>query len=308
MKMERARAKPSQKRSGKTGDAKLTLFSSFSPCFPGYRMDTEQDIDTNRVTVPELDFKSPFVLEPVSTSDSSPTKMRAFLTWFDTFFSPDASHEGQAPLERDTQYVKYEEDAYRRDVPVVSAKETGNEGEGQKKGKEVSFTTGPRGKATHWKQVAFMLKEPVEVPVGEYCTRVCVSDVIGLAQVGGIVGSRHWVTSFGLDLEIDSSRASDDENEDEDEGDDGGGAVLCRACAVFGLTFVARVKRNSRVDWASFSLFFSLLGHRIEGTFHCRKSRSGNTRELDVEIHWKVLGPNEREGDVRERYDVFRVC
>lgn len=131
-------------------------------------LDTDQDIDTNRVTVPELDFKSPFVLNPVSTSDSSPTKMRAFLTWFDTFFSPDASIAGQAPLGRDTQYVKYEEDAYRRDVPVVSAKKTGNEGEGQKKGKEVSFTTGPRGKPTHWKQVAFMLKEPVEVPVGEF--------------------------------------------------------------------------------------------------------------------------------------------
>lgn len=169
--MNTERGEPSRteaKRSGKTGDAKLTLFSSFSSSFPGYRMDTEQDIDTNRVTVPELDFKSPFVLNPVSTSDSSPTKMRAFLTWFDTFFSPDASHEGQAPLARDTQYVKYEEDAYRRDVPVVSAKKTGNEGEGQKKGKEVSFTTGPRGKATHWKQVAFMLKEPVEVPVGEF--------------------------------------------------------------------------------------------------------------------------------------------
>jgi hypothetical protein len=185
MKMERARAKPSQKRSGKTGDAKLTLFSSFSPCFPGYRMDTEQDIDTNRVTVPELDFKSPFVLEPVSTSDSSPTKMRAFLTWFDTFFSPDASHEGQAPLERDTQYVKYEEDAYRRDVPVVSAKETGNEGEGQKKGKEVSFTTGPRGKATHWKQVAFMLKEPVEVPAGESRIFELQNGSSGGCQVGG---------------------------------------------------------------------------------------------------------------------------
>jgi hypothetical protein len=128
----------------------------------------DQDIDTNRVTVPELDFKSPFVLEPVSTSDSLPTKMRAFLTWFDTFFSPDASIAGQAPLGRDTQYVKYEEDAYRRDVPVVSAKKTGNEGEGEKEGKEVSFTTGPRGKATHWKQVAFMLKEPVEVPAGEF--------------------------------------------------------------------------------------------------------------------------------------------
>jgi protein arginine N-methyltransferase 3 len=191
MKVERGEPSRTEvKRSGKTGDAKLTLFSSSSSSFPwGIELNriglgADQDIDTNRVTVPELDFKSPFVLEPVSTSDSSPTKMRAFLTWFDTFFSPDASNEGQAPLERDTQYVKYEEDAYRRDVPVVSAKKTseaeagaegngngnGDEDKGKKGGnggKEVSFTTGPRGKATHWKQVAFMLKEPIEVPVGE---------------------------------------------------------------------------------------------------------------------------------------------
>lgn len=205
-----SQAKPSPaepKREQKRERQADLAFSSFFFSCGDIELDTDQDIDTNRVTVPELDFKSPFVLEPVSTSSDSSstgapmkTKMRAFLTWFDTFFSPDASHEGQAPLGRDTQYVKYEEDAYRRDVPVVSAKKTGDEGEGQKKGKEVSFTTGPRGKATHWKQVAFMLKEPVEVPVGEYCTRVCVSDAIGLAQVGSIVGSRHWVASFGLFL------------------------------------------------------------------------------------------------------------
>lgn len=134
---------------------------------------TTQDIDTNRITVPELDFQSPFVLKPVPTSDSSstgaPTKMRAFLTWFDTFFSPLASPDGQAALGRDTQYVVYDEDAYRR--PVNVQKQKTDEGEGEKEGKEVSFTTGPRGKPTHWKQVAFMLKEPVEVPAGEYIFR-----------------------------------------------------------------------------------------------------------------------------------------
>ena len=106
------------------------------------------------MTVPELDFNSPFVLQSVSSESS--TQMRAFLTWFDTFFSPDASSSGQAAIDRDTQYVKYDDDAYKSDVPV------------EKEGKrEVSFTTGPRGKATHWKQVAFMLKEPVEIPAGE---------------------------------------------------------------------------------------------------------------------------------------------
>jgi hypothetical protein len=253
MKVERGEpSRTEAKRSGKTGDAKLTLFSSSSSSFPwGIELNriglgADQDIDTNRVTVPELDFKSPFVLEPVSTSDSSPTKMRAFLTWFDTFFSPDASHEGQAPLERDTQYVKYEEDAYRRDVPVVSAKETGNEGEGQKKGKEVSFTTGPRGKATHWKQVAFMLKEPVEVPVGEFTDLSCGMNS-GPARMGKS-GGRVLSALFWDQAGWASDAMTMTKGEEEDE--KWGRAVL----RLQPFLSYARVKRNSGVNWASFLL------------------------------------------------------
>jgi len=62
-------------------------------------------------------------------------------------------------LERDTEYVKYDDDAYKVDLSAA--------GESVGKAREVSFTTGPRGKATHWKQVAFLLKEPVEVLAGE---------------------------------------------------------------------------------------------------------------------------------------------
>ena len=107
--------------------------------------------------MPDLDFISDFVLQPNSSNSS--TRIRAFLTWFDTFFNPDSSIKGQAPLERDTEYVKYDDDAYK-----VDANAGGN---GASEAREVSFTTGPRGKATHWKQVAFLLKEPVEIPAGE---------------------------------------------------------------------------------------------------------------------------------------------
>jgi protein arginine N-methyltransferase 3 len=115
----------------------------------------QQDIDTNRTTVPDLDFMSDFVLQP--TASNSSTRIRAFLTWFDTFFSPDSSIKGQAPLKRDTEYIKYDDEAYKVDLSAAGGSDA----------REVSFTTGPRGKATHWKQVAFLLKEPVEVPAGE---------------------------------------------------------------------------------------------------------------------------------------------
>lgn len=42
----------------------------------------------------------------------------------------------------------------------------GKQGEGEG-GREVSFTTGPRGRGTHWKQVAFYLKREVELEEGE---------------------------------------------------------------------------------------------------------------------------------------------
>lgn len=160
-----------------------------------------QDINTNSVKVPELDFSSPFVLEARS---DQPTQMRAFLTWFDTFFSPDASSSGQAPANQETDYIKYDDSAYTRPVPLQSNTTT----------HQVSFTTGPRGKPTHWKQVAFLLQEPVMIPPR----------------------------------------------------------------------------------------------HRIQGEFKCRKSRSGNTRELDVEIHWKVLGGGVEDSSAVQRYNVFRVC
>jgi protein arginine N-methyltransferase 3 len=38
-------------------------------------------------------------------------------------------------------------------------------------GTEISFTTGPRGVETHWRQVVFLLREPVQVKAGERMDR-----------------------------------------------------------------------------------------------------------------------------------------
>ena len=38
-------------------------------------------------------------------------------------------------------------------------------------GADVSFTTGPRGKPTHWKQVVFMLKQPISLEQGKFAHR-----------------------------------------------------------------------------------------------------------------------------------------
>jgi hypothetical protein len=130
--------------------------------------------------VPELDFVTPFTLRSNAKADS-PVQIRAFLTWFDTFFSPDSSPSGQAPLDQDTQYVKYENDAFKRDVSV----------DGSKNAREVSFTTGPRGKATHWKQVAFILQEPVSLKSGVWNESVSAkteANLIRRLQMNGLKG------------------------------------------------------------------------------------------------------------------------
>jgi protein arginine N-methyltransferase 3 len=98
-----------------------------------------QNIDTHIATPKSLDFHSEFSL--VAESD---TTMRAFLTYFDTFFSPTRSPCSEVDLSiMPTGPVQ----------PVTPG--------------VVSFTTGPRGKETHWRQVAFLLHTPIEVKKGK---------------------------------------------------------------------------------------------------------------------------------------------
>ncbi|KAI5450050.1 hypothetical protein NCC49_003812 [Naganishia albida] len=118
------------------------------------------DINTHTATVKSLDFHSDFELQPLPSNDGRPTQIRAFITWFDTFFSHESSPTGQAPPSQACSTEFFPDEAYERAVePVGTAAQEG--------GSDVSFTTGPRGKPTHWKQVVFMLKQPILLEKGQ---------------------------------------------------------------------------------------------------------------------------------------------
>jgi protein arginine N-methyltransferase 3 len=94
-------------------------------------------IDSHVATPQSLDFETPFRL----TVQRDAT-IRAFLTHFDTFFGA-----GEVV---DTTYIG--DDTASTVQPAQGP---------------VSFTTGPRGKETHWKQVSFLLDKPIEVKEGD---------------------------------------------------------------------------------------------------------------------------------------------
>ena len=101
-----------------------------------------QDVDAQTATVKSLDFKTPFTLTATTS-----TTIRAFLTHFDTFFNRDGK-----PTTEAVDIDQFKHDEYESPVSAVE--------------KDISFTTGPRGQATHWKQVAFLLRTPIEVQKG----------------------------------------------------------------------------------------------------------------------------------------------
>lgn len=79
------------------------------------------------------------------------------MTWFDTFFSPGPGEASQIPLDGEVQLTRFAEDDYER--PVVPSTTEG--------GCAVSFTTGPRGRNTHWKQVTFLLRNELVLQSGQ---------------------------------------------------------------------------------------------------------------------------------------------
>jgi protein arginine N-methyltransferase 3 len=112
-----------------------------------------QDVNTRIATPKSLDFHSNFELKA-----KSDTTIRALLTHFDTFFSPQSGAEAsQESLDTDVDIVKYGVTEYDQEVSSGSSES----------GTRVSFTTGPRGTETHWRQVVFLLREPIEIRSGE---------------------------------------------------------------------------------------------------------------------------------------------
>ncbi|EPQ54848.1 protein arginine N-methyltransferase [Gloeophyllum trabeum ATCC 11539] len=164
-----------------------------------------KDLHLGSVSPRQLSFTSSFTL--VSTSDRR-TKVHAFILYFDTFFTL----TGQPIPEGTEVHIVNQGDAILAEVWPVGALpgrapkpvRRESQGEGLKKEKITSFSTGPRSEPTHWKQTLFFLREPIVVEEGTV----------------------------------------------------------------------------------------------VSGTFHCRKSE-GNSRELDVEIHYTVKNEGDKEpGDV----------
>ncbi|WRT69645.1 uncharacterized protein IL334_006634 [Kwoniella shivajii] len=110
-----------------------------------------RDINSHTATIKSLDFHSSFTLKPTTSSE---TTIKAFLTHFDTFFNYVSGEQSHIPPAQDVEIVSFGDDEFERPVEPLSS----NEG---KDGRQISFTTGPRGKYTHWKQVVFLLRDHI---------------------------------------------------------------------------------------------------------------------------------------------------
>ncbi|TXT12809.1 hypothetical protein VHUM_01210 [Vanrija humicola] len=109
-----------------------------------------RDINTHDATPASLDFHSSF---SIVATEKETTTVRAFLTWFDTFFSPLSGKASQFAPDHPVHIQDFAADLYEKAVEPVN----------QAEANAVSFTTGPRGQYTHWKQVAFLLREPLQL-------------------------------------------------------------------------------------------------------------------------------------------------
>lgn len=136
-------------------------------------IETIFELPLQSMTAKQPSFNSPFSLE-IKQSCS----LQAFVSWFDTWFTPDGlpipqsgrkdmqggekldalvDVETTCPKEEDVRGLNLEKGT------IIQRSTDINEG----KGEIVSFTTGPQGLETHWKQTLFVLKEPIEVEKGE---------------------------------------------------------------------------------------------------------------------------------------------
>ncbi|BEJ15689.1 hypothetical protein CspHIS471_0502940 [Cutaneotrichosporon sp. HIS471] len=113
-----------------------------------------RDINSHNATPKSLDFHADFEL--VSTSNKEET-VRAFLTHFDTFFSPIPGIEGHVSLSHPVHIHEFSDDLYKSEVAPLNSADANT----------VSFTTGPRGQPTHWKQVSFLLRKPFTLAAGQ---------------------------------------------------------------------------------------------------------------------------------------------
>ena len=116
-----------------------------------------EDLRIGTLSQKSLNFSSPFKL----TATRRVLKAHAFILYFDTFFTPTGS---PLPENAKVHLVKDGEPSLAEvwQVPGKIRRKDSTSG----RGKEVSFSTGPESKPTHWKQALFMLKEPLHVEEG----------------------------------------------------------------------------------------------------------------------------------------------
>ncbi|KIO02960.1 hypothetical protein M404DRAFT_638181 [Pisolithus tinctorius Marx 270] len=144
-----------------------------------------KDLHLRTIAPRQLDFKSPFSL---TCTSSKRTKIRAFVLYFDTFFVPGdrgtdndggegGSEQQQLPLDPSVPVTIVKEgDPLLAEIWPVGGKSLPKrrasmgssawKAKENKKGKIISFSTGPLSHPTHWKQTVFLLREPIAAEEG----------------------------------------------------------------------------------------------------------------------------------------------
>ncbi|KAF8321754.1 S-adenosyl-L-methionine-dependent methyltransferase [Clavulina sp. PMI_390] len=117
---------------------------------------TVKDLPTQRITVKELDFSSPFSFTVPRSKERS--TIHGFVLYFDTYFAPNGEDVpvDSMPTISDPAGQGIEGDI----LPIGRLKRRKSLREDTKPPVEVSFSTGPQSYGTHWKQAIFLLKEP----------------------------------------------------------------------------------------------------------------------------------------------------
>ena len=167
-----------------------------------------QDLNLQMITSRSLSFSSPFSLWALDFPTSAAAKKaagpyfstkpnqnrvyaRAFILWFDTFFSPQGGMAaGEQPVKMHSEDVDvgHKTTSEKRRGGLRSSSIAGEKKDAESQGSEIepplimteepveereeSFSTGPFSKETHWKQVVFLLKEPIELDRGAWLTSV----------------------------------------------------------------------------------------------------------------------------------------
>lgn len=127
-----------------------------------------------------MSYRQPTFVAPFTLECTSDAPVHGFASWFDTWFMTDSKpwplNEAGQPEKRDTRGGEKLDGLpecdlrapTEADVPAIGLRHNAvSDIEGTGKGEVVSFTTGPFGLETHWKQTVFLLKEAIEVKKGD---------------------------------------------------------------------------------------------------------------------------------------------